>query len=201
MKISGQLDWKDYLKAQRLHMRPSRAARAALYVAMVVVIGALAYGFGAMAAGAGAEIWSWLLPLVIIGGLTVLYYYVLLPWNVRRIFSQQKELSVPLEHEITDSALVSSSQYGSGVRPWADFHKWKEDKDVLLLYMSDVMFVLIPKRFCTAEQVEAIRSHLVANKIPQNPRNPARLVLFAVYLAILIVVGIVVYWTTTKLTP
>jgi len=40
MKISGQLDWKDYLKAQRLHMRPSRAARAALYVAMVVVIGA-----------------------------------------------------------------------------------------------------------------------------------------------------------------
>jgi hypothetical protein len=175
-------------------MRPSHFQQIAIYfllallVLSLVVYLVLVFGRG----GGLGDVW-WLWPVVFVAAFLVIYLRVLLPWNARRVFFQQKESASPFEHEITETAFNSSGQYGSATRPWVNFHKWKEDKDLLMLYLSDVMFIVIPKRFCTPEQVDAIRARLVENKIPQTRPNPVRLILLGVFFFLLIVVAVTAY--------
>jgi hypothetical protein len=96
-----------------------------------------------------------------------LYRYVFLPWRVKKMFFQQKELSLPFEMEITETGLVASNEIGNSNRPWANFRKWKEDQNLLLLYHSDLLFSMIPKRvFTSPEQVETIKALLAKSNVP-----------------------------------
>lgn len=201
MKISGQLEWQDYLKAQYLHMRPSRLGLGLMIgVLALFVLSLISLGILAALGGQGVQAWLFLLPVVFLAGVGF-YIYVMLPWNVRRIFAQQKELAAPFEHEITETALNSTSQYGNSVRPWSSFHKWKENQDLLLLYLSDIVFVIIPKHFCTPEQIEAIRGHLAQNGIPQTRRNPARLVMLVMFFVMIVAFGVLMYVSATGSVP
>lgn len=165
MKISGKLEWTDYLEAQRLHMRRGGWRRVLMYAVPVIL--AVALIFVAISAVQDKD-WSsfWLLSWpVIVGGVLLLWMYVIIPRRVRQIYSQNKEMAAPFEHQITPTALISTNQFGRGERPWNIFHKWKENDKIFLLYTTDVQFVLIPKRFCTPEQLEALRLRLRENNV------------------------------------
>ena len=165
MKINGKLEWTDYLEAQKLHMKRGGWRRALLYTTAIILI--LAFGFVLVSAILDED-WGLLWPLswpIIVGGVFLLYTYVIIPRRVRQIYSQHKEMAAPFEHEITPTMLVSTTQFGHGDRPWNIFHKWKENEKIFLLYTSDVQFVLIPKRFCTPEQLEALRLRLRENNV------------------------------------
>ncbi len=170
MKIHVQLDWKDYLDASRLHMRPVGARRVARWsviglVAAVFICTVLLWILGELTPEI-VKSWSYLLPVVAAAvGLYLLSYYVYLPWNTRRIFLQQKEYAAPFEIEITPQALLAYSQYGYSNRPWADYRKWRQDEKLLLLYLSDVQYTVIPKRFLDDQQIEEIRAHLRENEV------------------------------------
>lgn len=199
MKITGQLTLQDYLHAQSLH------ARRVWWVQLLVVLAALPLIGGyvsVMVPDIAAHGWVNLgyylwLPVVIVLAL-LLYYFVALPRRVRRLFEQQKALSAPFEHEITPDGLVSSNQYGRSTRPWAHFLKWKESRDILLLYVSDLQFVLIPKRFCTAEQLEALRAQLAQNHVPQAGTVTRRSVIIAGILVFWLIVGGIIYAFTMR---
>ncbi len=166
MKINGQLTAEDYLRAQYLHMRPGRLAAAGLYILLgLVVLGILGSLYPTIAAGDPIQSMIFILPFLVIVLFIVLYYYVLFPRRVQRIYEQQKEMSASFEHEITPEGLASSNQYGYANRPWGNFRKWRENKDLLLLYLSDVQFILLPKRFCTPEQLAALHAHLDQSKV------------------------------------
>lgn len=167
MKISGQLLWTDYLKAQFLHMRPGKAIGILRYVI---------YGFVALAALAGmvaggvAESWPFFLPILLLFVYIFAYNYVFLPRRVRRLFEQNKELGAPVEHEITPEGLITTNQYGNSNRPWSLFRKWKESKDLLMLYITDFQFILLPRRFFTDEQFAALHAYLDQNKVLEASR-------------------------------
>lgn len=168
MKISGQLTWRDYLESQFLHIKPNRLLRRVWFV--LIVLAVLSYGAGmyVMIVDNLGPIWPYLWPALIVAGallLYLLYLYVFLPRKVRQIYQQHMDMSAPFEIEITPTGLVSSNQYGYANRPWRKFRKWKESKDLLMLYLSDIQFLLIPKRFITDEQMEAIRARLGENNV------------------------------------
>ena len=164
MKISGQLLWTDYLKAQSLHARPGKLMGILRYVLFGFVALAVLAG---MFAGGLAESWVYYLPILFVIVGIPLYYYVFFPRRVRSLFEQHKELGAPVEHELTPEGLVTTSQYGNSKRPWNLFRKWKESKDLLMLYITDIQFILLPRRFFTDEQFAALHAYLDQNKVPE----------------------------------
>lgn len=202
MKITGQLTWQDYLQAQLLHTRLVWWGQLLLVIA---VLGLIAGYASTMVPDIAAHGWGMLgyylwLPILIVAA--ILYYYVVaLPRRVRRLYEQHKEMQAPFEHEITESGLITPKEYGYTDHPWEHFRKWKQDKNILLLYFSEIQFVLIPKRFCTAEQLEALRGHLAQNHVTEVGTVTRRSVITAGIIIFWLIVGGVIYAVTVKPLP
>lgn len=138
------LEAEDYVAAQRLHTRwTSRrimmcvaALLAAIVIAVlarrepVLFVGACGLVGGAAGASIGREFWR----------------RFVLPRRARRIFAQQKNLQQPFELRWDDDALRGVSERGSSNTPWSDYLKSAQDDRIILLYLSDVMFQMVPKR-------------------------------------------------------
>ena len=61
-----------------------------------------------------------------------------------------------------EQGVVMQSEYGDARVPWADFRKAREDQRMILLYESDRLYRLIPKRCLSAAQLADIQSCLEA---------------------------------------
>jgi YcxB-like protein len=68
-------------------------------------------------------------------------------------------------YRVDDSGLYVSTPLGQAHRPWANFLRYRENDDLFLLYHSDVMFELLPKRwFADDTALNAFRTE-VARRI------------------------------------
>ncbi|MFA6286892.1 MAG: YcxB family protein [Opitutaceae bacterium] len=146
----------DYVNARRLALRPRTSIRIALYVLLTLLAAALA-----------GEVWTFLLSgqsppgmvlLILAPVYFALFYFVFIPFGSRRIFRQQKNLQDPATFAFTDQGMRVDSVRGHMELPWSDFHKWKANDKVLLLYHSSAIFNMIPRRaFATAADFAAFR--------------------------------------------
>ena len=192
MKIKGQFQWTDYLAAQLLHLQPSRFVRVALYGAFSLMTLSFITIFCLFIIGQLDGNISFILPAFILTIIFPIYRYVLLPNRIKKIFTQQKELSLPVEFEFTETGVHTSNELGNSTRPWTHFIKWKENKEVIMLYHSDVLFNMIPKRFFTdSQQIETFKSFLENNKVPTaKSRSVIGCVL---YFVLLMVITLIMY--------
>jgi YcxB-like protein len=93
-----------------------------------------------------------------------LYRKVVLPKQVKQSFEQQKSLSLPFEMELTERGMHTSNELGNNTVPWEYFTKWKENEDIVVLYQSDNIIHMIPKRlFPDPQQLEMVKSLLQKN--------------------------------------
>jgi hypothetical protein len=94
-------------------------------------------------------------------GLFLIFRYFTLPNRVKKIFKQQKTLQVPATVEVHETGFESENSYGSSRGEWSDFVGYKENKDYFIIYQSDVMYNIIPKRaFNDSEELEEFRKIL-----------------------------------------
>lgn len=148
-----QLEPDDYVVAQSLHTRWT--ARQLAAYAIVLGVGVL------LAALPSSNHWPFVIGCGLIGGAVsgglvreVLRRFVL-PRRTRKLFAQQKSLQRPVEFSWDEQALHWSSENGSGRSPWSDYLKRRQNERIVLLYLSDVMFQMIPKRsFEPPEQLQ-----------------------------------------------
>jgi len=173
MKSAGQLEWTDYLNAQLLHLRPNKFLKiiwgVSFSIMALTIIYVLykmyRYFIGGFYTGVISMLPALAFP-IIFPIILLLYRYVLLPYQIKKIFNQQKELHAPFEMEITEVHLVASNEFGNSIRPWKNFIKWKENEELITLYHSDVMFTIIPKRLLTdPQQLEMLKSYITKNGI------------------------------------
>lgn len=165
MKIKGQLQWTDYLKSQLLHLQPSGWVRIVVY-AFRGVLGLRPHRRPVFCC-------YWPVPHrtddtrdYICGIYHILPIRSASKTGSAHIFSA-KGIKCPFELEIADSGLNISNEFGYSNRPWGNFIKWKENRDILLLYHSDVLYSILPKRlFADPQQVDTIRAHLQRSKVP-----------------------------------
>ena len=192
MKLKGQLQWTDYLNSQLLHMQPDPVRRILYYGVYAVLVLALVSGLYFFAMGQPDIQLSYILPFFIFVAIYPLYRYVLLPNQVKKIFTQQTELNSPFELEFTDTGLTVSNEFGNSIRPWKNFIKWKENSELIMLYHSDVMYSIIPKRFFSdSQQIETFKSYLKKDKVPvAKSRSMASCV---IYIVLVLVVGWIMY--------
>jgi hypothetical protein len=105
----------------------------------------LLVGLGLM--GSGPYPWATpVLLLLFIGALWFVTDRLLLPRQARRIYQQQQSLQRPFRFTIADDGTQAVSSTFTGSHAWSDYRKWIEGPDQFLLYQSDVLFVIIPKR-------------------------------------------------------
>ena len=81
-----------------------------------------------------------------------LSYLVVLPYRTRKIFRQQKTLQRPYDIRLSEEVLESVSEDGRVKMPWKNFHKYKMSKEMILVYQSDAIFHMFPKRWFAEEQ-------------------------------------------------
>jgi len=137
VKINGQITLHDYLMAHWLHAGRSYVVA----VAAIVTFSFLTYAF-----------WLHSLLVLFISVGAALFFTLTVPLRLRRNFARYKALSVPYEIEITPEVLRHTSTIGSGEQRWEVFTKWKQSKDLILLYQSSMLFNVIPKHYFSSEQ-------------------------------------------------
>jgi hypothetical protein len=160
--IDVQLEPSDYLAAQRLHTRWTWS-RLAIHAA-VIVAGSILLFF----ATSGTR---WLIPLgaAMIGGAAAglavreVMRRVFLPYRSRKLFAQHKALHPPMTLEWDREALQVHAETGNSRTPWRDYLGRREDRSVILLYVSEALFLMVPLRgFVDAAQEQSFRECLAA---------------------------------------
>lgn len=85
-------------------------------------------------------------PFAIFGVLAyfALSYGIWLPYRTKKIY---KTAEKPYEAKLTEEKFITTNSFGTARIKWADFHKHKVGKDIVLVYQSDLIFHLFPKRW------------------------------------------------------
>jgi len=157
----GTLSWAEFRGAQYLHLRPRPWLRVVGWLLLVLcaamLVPALLDGLTSETPGTA---YTFVGALLYLG----LWFFVYIPWQARRMFTQQKALREPLRLEASGEGLWASTSIAHGAYPWSHLHKWKEGKSLFLLYFSDSLFCIVPKRcFAHPGDVVSFRSLLVKN--------------------------------------
>jgi hypothetical protein len=159
MKYALKISYEDYKAAQQLHMKPRRGFRIVLYPLLVLfALTAICVTINFVKGNCASRSFY-----ILMGCIAYLFFVfaILFPSKWKRIFNQQKFFELTFDYEFTESALCSASELGHVSLPWAKFHKWKENKKMFIVYQSDVLFHLIPKRiFKTEEEISRLRAIL-----------------------------------------
>jgi len=67
------------------------------------------------------------------------------------------------EVAILEDKFSASSSHGQTTIDWKDFHKYKKNKRIILLYQSDALFHMFPIRWFSGDQFAEFQEILRAN--------------------------------------
>ena len=157
MKIHCQITPGDYIEAQYLHLRPRPLFKyiGILLFALAILASLQQFVFPT------PRLVAWL-PSATLGCLLyfALLYFVLIPKRIRKIYKQQKSLQSPYESNITEEAYGTVGVQGTARIPWTEFYKFKTGKNMILVYQSDAIYHIFPKRWFTDRQFAVFHSIL-----------------------------------------
>lgn len=88
--------------------------------------------------------------------------------TARRVSKQQKTLHRPYELTWDDEKVTTTSDAGNMTLKWSELHKIHEDDRQFLLFMSDVMFVMVPKRAFPDDQSRAAFRTTINQNVSTN---------------------------------
>lgn len=85
---------------------------------------------------------------------------ILTPITARRVFRQQRSLQGEMTLSWSEAGLHVQSEYGAFEIPWSHFVRWTEDQHSFLLFESDRLYRVVPKRVLTSDQQQDLRTYL-----------------------------------------
>lgn len=166
-EISGKYELSDYQQANRRHiLKQWTITRIVMMVALVIMIILVGYALTMLT---GQDVLRWvILFLLALAAAMLLLIFLFSPYKTRKIFYQQKELSLPFQIKFDEMGVHFQNEMGGNNRPWSLFLKWDQNEKIMLLYLSDIMFLMLPKRLLTNEVIAFIQAQLQANRIPRK---------------------------------
>lgn len=161
----------DYVAATRLHMTRAfyrnKLAKLTLIMGLIyavlafVVMGEWSWPYAAVAAGLGA------VAAVIVALGIAATNSIMVARRSRRIYAQQKSLHDEFEFAWDETGFDLSTQSARSRHNWADFRHWAEGPDGIILYQSDALFNMLPKRAFSEDALADIREGLRQAKVRQ----------------------------------
>lgn len=162
--IEGTISLEDFQNANRLGRKPKGFALIVRILSYAVIaICALIILFLVFNSPSLGTI----LPLFLMAGIIV-FMFAYMPYRVKKVYEQQKELHYPYTITIDEMGIYTKNKIGEAKRPWSLFVKWREDKNLIMLYHSDVMFSMLTKRYLTEEALRFIHEQLRRNNVPEK---------------------------------
>ena len=140
---------EDYLQAMRLHMRLRSWQK---YLLIAIVSLSLVRIIPLMTGASLGDVIQALMPLGLFGIACVVIYVVLPRQKVKRTFSQQKSLQRAYKTVVSPDTITTTSELGQVAMPISDYHQYKVGKDCLLLYTSQSLFNMFPRRFFASDE-------------------------------------------------
>jgi hypothetical protein len=143
----------DLTQCYRLHGTPERK-----HILIISLITLVFFGY-ILLTKENAEI---LIPLGLLGGtLTVLFLrYPLTAYKTDKIYAQHKGIEKEFEVQISQYNVTFSSDNGFSKHAWADFHRYKQNKHYLLLYLSDALFLMLPKKQIPQDKLNSMSEYI-----------------------------------------
>jgi hypothetical protein len=161
VELRGTPTATDLVAAQWLHIKP-RPAYAIVGIALLVcATWGIWYSFSVPSLRGN----GWLL-VGSVGLIAVLAVWT--RYKAIRTYGQIRALQRAIRLEPTEAGLLSESETGRGTTPWSDFLKWTEGNGLFLLYISDDMFHIVPKRFFSSKEDIAEFRNMLATRV--SPR-------------------------------
>jgi hypothetical protein len=146
--LKAQLTAQDHADSQRLHLgfRAHFIFGATTLAVIVLVLCLTGDPFNKQSWAFAGCIW--------LIGLSV--FFPTLSWGTvkrsAKIFAQQKGLQLAHEIEITDDEIITSSAgRGEWKTPSNEYHKWKGNERLVLVYVSDRLFRMFPRRWFASD--------------------------------------------------
>jgi hypothetical protein len=137
---------KEHGSAQRLHIRPRTIFKYLFFIITLLWLVACISSFNRN--GFYDTIF---LILLGVGIYFFVAYFIGLPLRSRRNFRKHKMLQQEQTFTFHDEGVDAKSSNGTGTINWSDFFKWKDGKDMILLYPAPNLFYPIPKRIFETE--------------------------------------------------
>jgi YcxB-like protein len=171
MTVSYQLTAKDFRDVLFAHRKRNVFIRwlirliiaAALLVLMMVTI----YSLVGRGDARYYNILQNLLPLVFLAVMWIAILFGLPYYSAYRQFNNMPSVKGQITLDISDSGLRLHSQHTDSTVAWPAFVRWLEAKPVFALYTSPCMFLVVPKRAFTDEQLsgfrETVGSHITTH--------------------------------------
>lgn len=154
-----QLGLEDIKQAQRLHFWQFVRSRSGMIRIAVSCLRATAlFALVILLVGKGKHVTSLILffalasPLIVMA-CCVTVIFLLGKRLARKALDQQKTLQMPYRVSWTDQGILIESEHSDTRMPWGDFRKIRQDQNLILLYESDRLYRLIPKRCFTPAQL------------------------------------------------
>lgn len=168
-QIEGTYQAEDYQKAIELHSFP-KFMGISFHLAWfgLFIFNILASLFIFLSIDGLLAIKYFLLLIIVVMLIVSIFYYVYLPYKVKKIFAQQKEIQLPFKMEIGEGGVFIQNSMSQAARTWDMFTKWKENKNILMIYISDAAFVMLPVRLFSQESLGFARECLRKNRIPKK---------------------------------
>jgi hypothetical protein len=150
----------DLVNGWRVHRRHSSALLRGRLVLLAIAIaaGVYAYAVGGLDHPV-AMTWG------AVGGLVPVAIIVIADRPVqmrraRRTLAQQKSLQGEVTFDWDTQGVAFTNAVGHSRLAWSDYARWRESKASLVLFQSDNLINIIPKRCFTEAQLAEIRSGL-----------------------------------------
>lgn len=157
----------DYVRAILLH-NTREGARRRIVIPLVLATAALITFYYTMF-GPDTVIVVLTTVFAIIGVLFAIARWGILPRHARRTYRQHKSLHRPLTQTVSDEGLLSEEGDNRVFLPWSECHRWREGAEEFLVYPSEVLFHMLPKRHLDSGQIESVRA-LLKEKVSGTSR-------------------------------
>lgn len=152
--ITATVSVDDYINAHQLHAR-SAMKKWFLVSALTAVVGAVLMSLR-------VQFWGWVLLGGGLGSLLGTWWDVRarIPAKVRKLYGQYKDIAEPTQITWDGEYLKGRNVNGESRRKWRDYVRLKEDDKVFLLYVTDQIWQVIPKRcFAGEAEIDEFRKH------------------------------------------
>lgn len=153
MKLHCQIEPSDYVRAQYLNLRPRPLIKWLVIILIAIFLLVFLHELFTRPIDRITA-----LPFIVSAILVylVITYGVWLPYRTKKIYKQQKSLQEPYDAELSQDEFISSNSLGTARIKWADFHKYKVAKDMILVYQSDLIFHMFPRRWFNEGEYEKL---------------------------------------------
>jgi len=165
VNASGTYTAEDLVWASWVHLRPRRSLAIAGLILLALALGLTSITFvNGNPHEAGWE--RWVVPGFLL--YFALAFGVGIPYKCRRAYQQRKDLQRPCTFCAQEEGLQFSTEGISGTKAWSDYVKWKEGRSSFLIYMSDNLYQVMPKRFLGSDTEVGAFRELLQRKVARR---------------------------------